>query len=138
MKQKKSFIEFEKSLNEIDFIAQLIVNLTIDINERFIFLKGEIGSGKTTLVQAIANFLKEDKKVVSPSFNKMFVYDKFVHIDAYNMDGQNLEEFEDYFEDKLIIIEWPEKLSQKFDFGFQIEIIYVDDNKRKYIITWKE
>ena len=135
MKNKKSFIEFEKSLNEIDFIAQLIVNLTININENFIFLKGDIGTGKTTLVQAIANLLKEDKKVISPSFNKMFVYDKFVHIDAYNMDGQNLEEFEDYFEDKLVIIEWAEKLSQKFDFGFQVEIIYIDDNKRKYIIT---
>ena len=104
-KQKKNSIEFIKSKEEIDFIAQLIINLTKDINSNYIFLKGDIGTGKTTLVKSIAKYLNEKETVISPSFNKMFVYEKFIHIDAYNMKDQSLKEFEDYFENKIVIIE---------------------------------
>lgn len=137
-KKKKNSIEFIKSKEEIDFIAQLIINLTKDINSNYIFLKGDIGTGKTTLVKSIAKYLNEKKTVISPSFNKMFVYEKFIHIDAYNMKDQSLKEFEDYFENKIVIIEWAENLTDKFDLGFQIEILYIDENARKYIISWKE
>ncbi|WP_406602515.1 tRNA (adenosine(37)-N6)-threonylcarbamoyltransferase complex ATPase subunit type 1 TsaE [Metamycoplasma sualvi] len=137
-KKKKNSIEFIKSKEEIDFIAQLIINLTKDINSNYIFLKGDIGTGKTTLVKSIAKYLNEKETVISPSFNKMFVYEKFIHIDAYNMKDQSLKEFEDYFENKIVIIEWAENLNDKFDLGFQIEILYIDENARKYIISWKE
>lgn len=134
-----SYLEFEKNLNEIDFIAQLILGILKDTQEEYIFLKGEIGTGKTTLVKAIAKHLKEKEEVISPTFNKMLVYDNFVHIDAYNMEGQNLEQFQDYFVDKLVIIEWPDKLNQEFNQGFEIEISYLEDNnKRKYTIRWKD
>lgn len=137
-KKKKNSIEFIKSKEEIDFIAQLIINLTKDINSNYIFLKGDIGTGKTTLVKSIAKYLNEKETIISPSFNKMFVYEKFIHIDAYNMKDQSLKEFEDYFENKIVIIEWAENLTDKFDLGFQIEILYIDENTRKYIISWKE
>lgn len=137
-KQKKNSIEFIKSKEEIDFIAQLIINLTKDINSNYIFLKGDIGTGKTTLVKSIAKYLNEKETVISPSFNKMFIYKKFIHIDAYNMKDQSLKEFEDYFENKIVIIEWAENLNDKFDLGFQIEILYIDEKSRKYIISWKE
>ena len=137
-KKKKNSIEFIKSKEEIDFIAQLIINLTKDINSNYIFLKGDIGTGKTTLVKSIGKYLNEKETVISPSFNKMFVYEKFIHIDAYNMKDQSLKEFEDYFENKIVIIEWAENLNDKFDLGFQIEILYIDENTRKYIISWKE
>ena len=137
-KKKKNSIEFIKSKEEIDFIAQLIINLTKDINSNYIFLNGDIGTGKTTLVKSIAKYLNEKETVISPSFNKMFVYEKFIHIDAYNMKDQSLKEFEDYFENKIVIIEWAENLNDKFDLGFQIEILYIDENARKYIISWKE
>lgn len=137
-KKKKNSIEFIKSKEEIDFIAQLIINLTKDINSNYIFLKGDIGTGKTTLVKSIAKYLNEKETVISPSFNKMFVYEKFIHIDAYNMKDQSLKGFEDYFENKIVIIEWAENLNDKFDLGFQIEILYIDENARKYIISWKE
>ena len=137
-KKKKNSIEFIKSKEEIDFIAQLIINLTKDINSNYIFLKGDIGTGKTTLVKSIAKYLNEKETVISPSFNKMFVYEKFIHIDAYNMKDQSLKEFEDYFGNKIVIIEWAENLNDKFDLGFQIEILYIDEKSRKYIISWKE
>ena len=137
-KKKKNSIEFIKSKEEIDFIAQLIINLTKDINSNYIFLKGDIGTGKTTLVKSIAKYLNEKETVISPSFNKMFVYEKFIHIDANNMKDQSLKEIEAYFENMIVIIEWAENLNDKFDLGFQIEILYIDENARKYIISWKE
>jgi tRNA threonylcarbamoyladenosine biosynthesis protein TsaE len=45
------------------------------------------------------------KEIVnSPTFNKMKIYEKLIHIDAYHMSG-TLEAFEDYFESKQIVIE---------------------------------
>lgn len=137
-KSKKTYLELNKTLDEVDFIAHLIINVMRDTKETFLFLKGEIGTGKTTLVKAIGKYIQEEKEIISPTFNKMFIYNHFIHIDAYNMEGQNLEPFEDYFEDKLVIIEWAEKLNQVFDQGIEIEIQYIDQNQRKYIIRWKE
>lgn len=137
MKKPRS-LEFIKDINSIDLIASLLVNMCKSNNINFILLKGDIGSGKTTLVKEIAKFFNENKEVVSPSFNKMFVYNDFVHIDAYNLENESLDQYEDFFEDKIVIIEWAEKLNHKFQEAFNVEISYVDDNQRKYKITWKD
>ena len=138
MKKKQPYLEFIKKINEVDYVASLIIGMSKSINQNFIFLKGDIGSGKTTLVKEIAKHLGEKQEIVSPTFNKMFVYDKLIHIDAYNLEGKTLDSYEDFFEDKIVVIEWAEKLNQKFDCGFQVEIIFIDNETRKYIITWKE
>ena len=136
--KKNSSIEFIKNINEIDFISTLLINLCKTNNIQYILLKGEIGSGKTTLVKDIARQFNEKKNIISPTFNKMFVYDNFVHIDAYNLKGQNLVSYEDYFEDKIVIIEWAENLSHKFDEYYLVEIICENENERRYKITWKD
>lgn len=138
MKKKQPYLEFIKKINEVDYVASLIIGMSKSITQNFIFLKGDIGSGKTTLVKEIAKHLGEKQEIVSPTFNKMFVYDKLIHIDAYNLEGKTLDSYEDFFEDKIVVIEWAEKLNQKFDYGFQVEIIFIDNETRKYIITWKE
>ena len=137
MKKQKSFVEFTKSLDEINFIANLIVNMAKSTDTQFIFLKGDIGSGKTTLVKEAAKILNENKVVISPTFNKMFIYENMVHIDAYNLAGKTLDSFQDYFEDKLVFIEWAENLNHKFPNAFQIEILFLSPEKRKYKIDWK-
>ena len=55
-----------------------------------------------------------------------------------NITDAIIELVEDYFENKIVIIEWAENLNDKFDLGFQIKILYIDENTRKYIISWKE
>lgn len=130
--------EFILALTEIpkliDFVSELI-----DLNSiKFIFLNGEIGSGKTTFTKFFAKHLKETKTITSPSFNKMFIYDKFVHIDAYNMDENELELFEDYFDEKIVIIEWADKLKNKINEKYiNIDIQWESENNRSYLVCWK-
>ena len=137
-KKNKPSLELIKSIDEVDFIAQLVLSLLNTEKTNYLFLQGEIGSGKTTLVKSIAKILNETKDVISPTFNKMIVYDKFVHIDAYNMKGQSIESFEDYWDSKIVIIEWVENLVDNFNEGFVIDIKFIDEKTRKYTIFWKE
>ncbi len=100
-------------------------------------MDGELGAGKTTFIKHIAKLLNEKKVVNSPSFNYIKVYDKFVHIDLYNFKG-SIEEFEDFFEDKIVIIEWSNFLKEKLDGSIlKIQINYdTDPNLREYIFSY--
>ncbi|MCP4336900.1 MAG: tRNA (adenosine(37)-N6)-threonylcarbamoyltransferase complex ATPase subunit type 1 TsaE [Mycoplasma sp.] len=98
-------------------------------NHKFILLDGDLGSGKTTLTKFIAEALGEKKVVVSPTFNIMKIYDKFIHIDAYKLNG-TLEEYEDYFGDKIVIIEWWKNLKENFNENSLKIKIYKKNNER--------
>lgn len=113
-------------LNSTDFNEFILKNL--ENKPKYIFLIGELGAGKTTLVKRIAKLLGERKTISSPSFNYIKIYDKLVHIDAYNLtDG--IDEFEDYFEDKIVIVEWANKFNyQLYKNALIIKIEYNNQN----------
>jgi tRNA threonylcarbamoyladenosine biosynthesis protein TsaE len=83
---------------------------------RLVYLSGELGSGKTTLVAALLQALGIDEPVRSPSFALLELYPLpsglAVHVDCYRLRGaQELEALglRDYFIDgNLVLIEWPE------------------------------
>ncbi|MGL4343032.1 MAG: tRNA (adenosine(37)-N6)-threonylcarbamoyltransferase complex ATPase subunit type 1 TsaE [Metamycoplasmataceae bacterium] len=128
-------MEFIFDTNNLNKFAKNVVELVQKNKYQFILLKGEIGSGKTTFVKEIAKELNENTNVLSPTFNFINIYDKFIHIDAYNLHNSNLDEFIDYFENKIIIIEWFENLSFNFDNYLLIEIINISNlDKRKYLL----
>ncbi|CRH24268.1 ATPase%2C YjeE family [Chlamydia trachomatis] len=83
---------------------RLVVNKVFALEAKFIYLIGEFGAGKTAFVKELAKTLNIEQEVTSPSFNFMFSYDKLVHIDLDNYNS-DLSEFEDYFEDKYVVIE---------------------------------
>jgi tRNA threonylcarbamoyladenosine biosynthesis protein TsaE len=83
-----------------------------------VLLTGELGAGKTTLVRGVMEGLGWEGVVRSPTFNLMQVYPTkvpVVHADLYrvaNAAGIGLEE---YFDDHLCLIEWPDRLGDLVD-----------------------
>ncbi|WP_436358492.1 tRNA (adenosine(37)-N6)-threonylcarbamoyltransferase complex ATPase subunit type 1 TsaE [Mycoplasma sp. 480] len=126
MKDKIIFIKKEENLEDI-------VNYIFQFNWKYLYLNGDLGAGKTTLTKLIAKKLGIKENVVSPTFNKMKVYSNLIHIDAYNLLG-DLEEFEDYFEDKKVIIEWSKNLNLDYENFIAIDIKFSND-ERIYEIT---
>ena len=91
-----------------------------------VFLYGEIGVGKTTFVRHLINtFQKKNNlkqtEVTSPTFNLVNEYDggNFLiqHYDLFRLSSskeiKNIGLLENY-EEKITLIEWPEKIEQTF------------------------
>lgn len=81
-------------------------------NGGVVCLYGDLGAGKTTLVQGIVRGLGVKKKVISPTFVIMRSYNKVHHIDLYRLDDVNSLGLEELWEDpsNILLIEWPEKI----------------------------
>ena len=129
---------------------------TIKIGERIgrslgkgdiIGLTGNLGTGKTTIIQGITRGLEVDSKqyVRSPSFVLIHQYKgKFpvYHMDLYRLKGREITDlgYEEYiFGEGVCIIEWAEKIE-----GFllkewlHINLEYLpEDNKRKISLEGK-
>lgn len=82
-----------------------------------VFLRGDLGSGKTTLAAAIVRALGHDGLVKSPTYTLIEEYElgalRIVHADLYRLEGgTELEAFGwwDYGDARtLLLIEWPER-----------------------------
>ncbi|MGL6022465.1 MAG: tRNA (adenosine(37)-N6)-threonylcarbamoyltransferase complex ATPase subunit type 1 TsaE [Chitinophagaceae bacterium] len=107
-------LEREYSLSEIDKMAQLLY-------EKFKSYKiwtfrGDLGSGKTTLIKSISRYLEVKDIVNSPSFSIIQIYNTS-YSRIYHLDLYRLKHFEDVLnigiEDILLnndycFIEWPQ------------------------------
>ena len=72
-----------KDVNGLDAINHEIVRLLPEGG--IVLLRGNLASGKTTLVQAFVKFLGLEVEATSPTFSVMNVYDeKVYHYDIYN------------------------------------------------------
>lgn len=78
-----------------------------------LYLSGELGAGKTTLVRGIARGLGFTGRVSSPTFTLMNVYPgipEIYHFDLYRLQGSELYDlgWEEYLEGNGIsLVEWP-------------------------------
>ena len=61
------------SLNKIDEISQLIIDKIKTV--KTIMLRGELGSGKTTLVKSVLKIMGVNDSVTSPTFSILNEYD---------------------------------------------------------------
>ncbi|MDD3271558.1 MAG: tRNA (adenosine(37)-N6)-threonylcarbamoyltransferase complex ATPase subunit type 1 TsaE [Syntrophomonadaceae bacterium] len=79
-----------------------------------VYLIGELGAGKTTLVRGITRGLGYTGRVTSPTFTLMNIYAADIdifHFDFYRLQGNDLSDLglEEYLEkDGLSLIEWPQ------------------------------
>ena len=130
------------SLNKIDEISQLIIDKIKTVNT--IMLRGELGSGKTTLVKSVLRRMGVNDSVTSPTFSIVNEYDFseniIYHFDLYRI--EKIEEldiigFEDYiYSQNICFIEWPEIVLNNIDLKYlDIEIRYLGEDKREIIIN---
>ncbi|HNO76015.1 tRNA (adenosine(37)-N6)-threonylcarbamoyltransferase complex ATPase subunit type 1 TsaE [Nitrosomonas mobilis] len=88
-----------------------------------VFLHGELGAGKTTLVRGMLRHLGHSGKVRSPTYNLVEIYKisrlYFYHFDFYRFNDPSEWEdagFREYFNpDSVCLIEWPEKAAGLLD-----------------------
>jgi len=104
-----------------------------------IALEGDLGGGKTTLVQGFARGLGIKDKITSPTFVIMKKYDFLYHIDCYRINEKDLIElgFNEIIGDSrnIIIIEWAEKIKKiLFQNTLWLKFEYLDKNKRRISI----
>jgi len=100
-----------------------------------VYLRGELGAGKTVLVRGVAQALGYRGSVTSPTFTLMNVYNTkppIYHFDFYRLQSRDLSDLglEEYMaQDGIVMIEWPQVgldfLPQE---ALWVEIKLVDDD----------
>ena len=119
---------------------------------QLLILRGDLGTGKTTLVKGIAQALDaaEADEVTSPTFTLIHEYDgskdgklvKLFHLDVYRLEGERqletlgLDELLSH--EALVLVEWGEKFKsiRKKSTG-EIAITSAGGDARKITVTLK-
>ena len=132
-------------------VGRKLVNLLVP--PQLLILRGDLGTGKTTLVKGIAQALDaaEPDEVTSPTFTLLHEYDgtrqgkpvKLFHLDVYRLEGERqldalgLDEL--VTPDALVLVEWGEKFKsiRKKSTG-EIAITSAGGDARKITVTLKD
>ena len=80
-----------------------------------VWLRGDLGSGKTAFVRAACAALAVEQAVTSPTYTVGNRYTSphgaIAHVDLYRSTGLTIDEWADlepYFEDAIVFVEWPD------------------------------
>ena len=130
-------------LSEINQTTKLI---TREIsNFSVVLLRGELGSGKTTIISSILKELGVTENITSPTFSIVNQYKisgkKINHFDLYRVKSElelDVIGFDEYFDDfSISFIEWPEiSINRIYENYLDIYIKFIDDTTRE--ITLKK
>lgn len=111
-----------------------------------ILLEGDLGAGKTTLVQGIGEGLGISPPIVSPTFTLINEYPEgrlpLYHLDLYRLQPEEIEalQLETYWEGVemplgIVAIEWAERLPYKPSNYLQIQLTYsAEDDRQAFLI----
>lgn len=138
-KSKKSAIITQSAKETQEFAKEFAKKIR---SGTILTLYGDLGSGKTTFTQGLAEGLGVKERIISPTFIIVRNYESknFYHIDLYRIETEkDLEGLgvEDILNDKknFVVIEWAEKLGDLLpDRRIDIRFEHVDENKRRIII----
>ncbi|MGY8995339.1 MAG: tRNA (adenosine(37)-N6)-threonylcarbamoyltransferase complex ATPase subunit type 1 TsaE [Alphaproteobacteria bacterium] len=99
-----------------------------------IALRGDLGAGKTSLVQGFVRAKIGDVEVTSPTFTLVQTYgtqeQEIWHVDLYRIEeAVELVELglEDAFDVALVLIEWPERMEEQLP-GDRLDVLLEYDN----------
>ena len=115
-----------RSLEEFTEAAQrFVAGIVADSDgATVVTLSGDLGAGKTTFTQVVAQSLGVTEDVTSPTFVLEKIYDlegqqfsRLVHIDAYRLNSAHELEvlgWKELLADRgnLIVLEWPERVEE--------------------------
>ena len=130
---------------KLDEINTLVEEISENFQDGVIILRGDLASGKTTFVKALALHLGVEDDVTSPTFSLQQCYgDRIFHYDIYN---HGIEHFislgmlEELDKEGLHLIEWgDDKLLEILDSAgiktLSIKIEKLDDNSRNYEVDY--
>jgi len=129
------------SLEDIDKVVKELYNI-IAQKDIVVLLRGDLASGKTTLVKEYLKFIGDDSVVTSPTFSIQNIYNNDIyHYDIYNkstlefVSSGLLEEFE---KSGIHFVEWGGEDLETIleDYGFDVVTIDIkkNDESREYII----
>ena len=130
--------------------TQETITYAADIAKAFkagdiIFLRGDLGAGKTTFVKGVAKALKAKvSDVCSPTFIVMNYYKgelPIFHFDLYRLEKMdeiqslNLDEY--FYGQGITLIEWPERLgSLAPEPTGLIELQHINEQQRKICVSY--
>jgi tRNA threonylcarbamoyladenosine biosynthesis protein TsaE len=124
--------------------TKALVSNLLDEGYKHFALEGDLGSGKTTLVQQAGAILDIQEAMPSPTFMLMAAYqttdNPFYHFDLYrlNDDEQALDAgLEEYWEhpDAYVFIEWPNIVKSILPERFLwLNLTYVDAETREITV----
>ncbi len=108
-------------------------------------LHGDLGTGKTTLVQGMARGWGSARAARSPSFMLVHEYKRadgmvLFHLDAFRLREGEFPglEIEEALGRGAIVVEWPERLAGILpDDRVQVEMWWIDDTRRNLRIESK-
>ena len=111
-----------------------------------ILLEGDLGAGKTTLVQGIGEGLGITDAIVSPTFTLINEYNEgripLYHLDLYRLEPAEVEalNIESYWEGMdvplgIVAIEWAERLPYKPPSFLYLYLTYSNDSGRQIQIV---
>jgi tRNA threonylcarbamoyladenosine biosynthesis protein TsaE len=107
-------------------------------------LIGDLGSGKTTLVQGIVAGWGSLDPVSSPTFVIVNVYRhtnglRFFHLDAYRLNGSTEAldlDLDNMLDQGPMIVEWAERVQTVLpDQGLWVHLNYIDDVQRDLLFS---
>jgi len=108
-----------KTMNSVED-TELLASEFIKILEKgdILLFTGEIGTGKTTFIQALAKNLGIKELVTSPTFVIHMLRDSgkipLSHIDLYRLNNDDEVEsigFEEYYDTAITVVEWADRYS---------------------------
>ncbi|MBF1999851.1 MAG: tRNA (adenosine(37)-N6)-threonylcarbamoyltransferase complex ATPase subunit type 1 TsaE [Synechococcales cyanobacterium C42_A2020_086] len=105
-----------------------------------LLLEGDLGSGKTTLVQGLGQSLGISEPIVSPTFTLICEYPEgripLYHFDLYRLDPTAVEELhlESYWEGRefplgIVAIEWAERLPNPPSDCLQLRLLFTPSGR---------
>ncbi len=127
-----------KSAEETLEVGKAIANLLKDGDT--IFLLGDLGSGKTTLMKGLIEELTgtTQAEIISPTFTYLHTYtgEKTIHhFDLYRLsspkDFINAGFLDFLSTDEICCIEWPDRVPSEVKETLRIEIDYLSEQTRK-------